>query len=70
MRTTFDYPRRRVRGVASVVGPSIEKNFVRPASRWAKGEKPVPTQPEDWGLANVSLEPRTLCRADWDAATL
>ena len=70
MRTTFDYPRRRVRGVASVVGPSIEKNFVRPASRWAKGEKPAPTQPADWGLANVSLEPRTLCRADWDSATL
>lgn len=69
-RTKFDYPRRRVRGVNSIVGPSIEKNFVRPASRWAKGEKPVPTQPENWGLVDAPLEPRTLCRADWDSATL
>jgi hypothetical protein len=68
-RTRFDYPRRQVRGVASVIGPSIEKNFVHPASRWARGEKPVPTQPEDWGLANVTLESRTLCRADWDSAS-
>ncbi len=65
-RTTFNYPRRGVRGIPSVVGPSIEKNFVRPASRWAKGEKMVPTQPTDWGLRNLTLEMRTLCRADWD----
>lgn len=65
-RTTLDYPRRQVRGVDSVVGPSIERHFVRPAARWAKGEKPVPTQPENWGLGDVELETRTLCRAAWD----
>jgi hypothetical protein len=65
-RTMLDYPRRKVRGVDSVVGASIEKNFVRPASRWAKGEKPVPTQPANWGLADVKLEARALCRADWE----
>jgi hypothetical protein len=68
-RTTLDYPRRKVRGV-SVIGPSIERNFVRPASRWAKGEKPVSTQPENWGLGDVVLESRMLCRAEWDAVTV
>lgn len=67
-RTTFDYPRRKVRGVDSLLGPSIEKNFVYPASRWAKGEKPVPTQPENWGLGDVDLDSRVLCRAAWDTA--
>ncbi len=65
-RTTFDYPRRRVRGVDSVLGPSIERNFVAPAGRWARGELPLPTQPENWGLSDVALEERTLCRADWE----
>jgi hypothetical protein len=65
-RTTFDYPRRQVRGVRGVLGVSIERNFVQPARRWAKGHKPVPTQPQNWGLLDVKLEMRTLCRADWD----
>jgi len=64
-RTSFDYPRRKIAGVDSVVGPSIERNFVEPASRWARGETPMPTQPEDWGLAREPLEERVLCRADW-----
>jgi hypothetical protein len=66
-RTTFDYPRRRVRGVDSVLGPSIERNFVEPAVRWARGELPLATQPENWGLADVTLEERTLCRAAWES---
>ena len=37
-RTAFDYPRRRIRGVNSVLGPSIERNFVKPASGWARPE--------------------------------
>jgi hypothetical protein len=65
-RILFDYPRRKVAGAESVVGPSIERNFVHPASRWAKGEKPVPTQPENWGLRDSALEQRLLCRAAWD----
>ncbi len=65
-RTAFDYPRRRIRGVNSVLGPSIERNFVKPASRWAQGAIPRPTQPESWGLADIALEERQLCRAAWD----
>jgi hypothetical protein len=65
-RTAFDYPRRRIRGVDSVLGPSIERNFVKPASRWARGEIPRPTQPANWGLADAVLEERLLCRAAWD----
>ncbi len=67
-RTKLDYPRRQVRGISTALGPSIEKNFVHPASRWAAGEKPVPTQPANWGLMDVPLKPRILCRADWDVA--
>jgi hypothetical protein len=65
-RTAFDYPRRRIRGIDSVLGPSIERNFVKPASRWARGTAPRPTQPENWGLADTPLEQRLLCRASWD----
>lgn len=65
-RIAFDYPRRKIAGVPSVLGPSIERNFVAPASRWAKGEKPVPIQSENWGLGDVVLEQRLLCRAAWD----
>ena len=65
-RMIFDYPRRKLRDVDSVIGPSIECNLVQPASRWAKGEKPMPTQPEGWGLGDVPLPERMICRADWD----
>jgi hypothetical protein len=65
-RILFDYPRRRVRGVGSVTGRSIERNFVAPASRWAIGDVPTPSQPEDWGMADVALEERLLCRAAWE----
>ncbi|MFI5000702.1 MAG: hypothetical protein ACHQK9_12555 [Reyranellales bacterium] len=68
-RTKFDYPRRKVRGVESVIGPSIERNFVEPASRWARGTSPVPTQSENWGLGDEPLEQRVLCRASWDRAS-
>ena len=27
-----------------------------------------PTQPENWGLRDVPLDERTLCKADWEAA--
>jgi hypothetical protein len=66
-RTWLNYPRRTVRGIDSLVGPSIERNFVRPASQWARGARPVPTQPENWGLADATLEQRVLCQATWDA---
>ena len=65
-RTAFDYPRRRIRGINSVLGPSIERNFVKPAAGWARGARPEPTQPANWGLADIDLEQRLLCRAAWD----
>jgi len=67
-RILFDYPRRKIRGVESVIGPSIERNFVARASRWAQGELPYPSQPANWGLADQALEERTLCRAGWETA--
>lgn len=68
LRTWFNYPRRKVRGVDSILGPSIERNFVRPAARWARGGRLVPTQSKDWGLAKAPLEHHTICRAAWEIA--
>lgn len=65
-RTMFDYPRRKIRNIESIVGPSIERNFVKPASEWARGAMPAITQPKNWGLADRPLEQRILCRAAWD----
>jgi hypothetical protein len=67
-RMLLDYPRRRVRGIDSVIGPSIERNFVSRASRWAAGGRFRSSQPRNWGLADVALEERVLCRADWEGA--
>ena len=64
-RSAFDYPRRKVAGVDSVLAPSIERNFVKPAEQWAHGIRPQLTQPENWGLADQALEERLLCRAAW-----
>lgn len=65
-RMTFDYPRRHVRGVDSVMGPSVERNFLRDATAWARGATPSPTQPETWGLADEPLEVRTICAGNWE----
>ncbi len=66
VRILLNYPRRRVRPIKSILGPSVERNFVWPASRWARGVRPRLTQGKDWGLANEHLEERKLCRAAWD----
>lgn len=66
IRLLMDYPRRRVRGTESPLAPSFERHFVDRASRWNRGERFVPDQPEDWGLANAPLEQRQLCLAEWD----
>jgi len=68
-RGFFDYPKRKVRGVESVIGPSIERNFVKPAEEWAQGAVPQFNQPENWGLGDQPLEDRVLCRANWDTAS-
>ena len=68
-RGAFNYPRRKVRGLESVLGPSIERHFVRPAERWAQGALPELAQPADWGLGEVALDERILCRAGWTATS-
>jgi hypothetical protein len=68
-RVWFDYPRRKIRNIDSVIGPSIERNFVKPASDWARGALPTVTQPKNWGLGDYPLEQRVLCRADWDPSS-
>jgi hypothetical protein len=67
-RSLFDYPKRKVRGVDSVLGPSIERNFVKLAEEWAHGAVPQLSQPENWGLVDQPLEERLLCRAAWSKA--
>jgi hypothetical protein len=67
-RSLFDYPKRKVRGVDSVLAPSIEHNFLRRAEEWAHGATPQLSQPEDWGLADERLEELVLCRARWSVA--
>jgi hypothetical protein len=66
-RMALDYPRRKVRNVPSVLAHSIERQFVDPASRWARGGAVEPSQPADWGLASHSLPTRVLCRAAWES---
>lgn len=65
-RMLLHYPTRRVRNIDSVLAPSIERQFVRPAGRWARGARPVPSQPATWRLADQPLETRGLCRAAWE----
>src|SRR5262249_20819631 len=52
LRTTFDYPKRKVQRVASVTAASIERNFVIPARRWNEGAPYTPSQQENWGLGD------------------
>ena len=65
-RMAFDYPKRRIHNIDSTLASSVERQFVRPASRWAAGARPVATQPASWGLADQSLATRVLCRAAWE----
>lgn len=67
LRILFDYPRRRIRGVDGVLGPSIERNFVVKARRYAKNDTSLVTNKDDWGLAGEPLIERTLAKAEWDA---
>lgn len=68
MRMLFDYPRRRVRGINGIIGPSIERNFVMKARRYARSDTSLVTNSEDWGLAHERLAERTTVRAGWDHA--
>lgn len=67
LRVWLDYPRRRVRGLEEIVAPSIERNFVAKAARYARNDTSLVTNDADWGLARDSLSERTVLRAAWDA---
>jgi len=66
-RMLLDYPKRRVLGMESVLAPSIERNFVAKATRFARNDVSSPINDEDWGLGDVDLPERILSRALWDA---
>ena len=66
LRMMLDYPRRRFRGIDGILGPSIERNFVMKARRYAKNDMTLVTNTEDWGLARETFVERTTARAAWD----
>jgi len=66
LRKRLDYPRRRVRGIDSLLGPSIERNFVARAERFAQGDLSVPTNDADWGWGSAVFREKVLSRAGWD----
>lgn len=67
-RMWLDYPRRRVRGVDDFLAPSIERNFVAKAVRYARNDMSLVTNSPDWGLADENLPEKIVMRASWDAA--
>lgn len=66
LRVWLDYPRRSVRGLEEIPAPSIERNFVAKAARYARNDTSLVTNDSDWGLARESLIDRTVVRAAWD----
>jgi hypothetical protein len=66
-RMLFNYPRRKFHNVDQFLAPSIERQLAWPARRWARGKRPVPTQPRNWGLADQPLPVHALCHAAWEA---
>lgn len=68
MRMLLDYPKRRVRGIESILAPSIERNFVAPATRFARNDVSVPINDSNWGLGKIDFPERVVARASWDMA--
>lgn len=66
MRMLLDYPKRRVHGINGVLAPSIERNFVAKATRFAKNDISRPLNDTNWGLGGVSLPERIVARGEWD----
>jgi hypothetical protein len=66
LRIWLDYPRRQVRGLEEIRAPSIERNFVAKAIRFARNDTSVATNDAHWGLAHEVLPERILMRGDWD----
>ncbi|MBY0463067.1 MAG: hypothetical protein K2Q34_07795 [Alphaproteobacteria bacterium] len=55
-RIFFNYPKRTFSYTAGALFDSFEKNFVKPARRWAKKHPPFYLNGKDWGLRNEKLE--------------
>ena len=68
LRVWLNYPRRRVRGQEEILAPSIERNFVAKAARYARNDISFVTNDADWGLAREDLAEHTVLRATWDTA--
>jgi len=66
LRVWLNYPRRQVRGLENIYGPSIERNFVAKAARHAKNDVSIPTNDTRWGLGGVQLQDQYVTRAEWD----
>ncbi|MDI1266030.1 MAG: hypothetical protein PS018_22530 [bacterium] len=66
LRIWFDYPRRQVRGVEEILAPSIERNFVAKAERFARNDISLVTNEAEWGLARETLPEKILARGNWD----
>lgn len=56
MRILFNYPRRFFTYAPQVNFDSFEKNFVKPARRWAQKRPPFSLNNVHWGLINEKLE--------------
>lgn len=66
LRILFNYPRRRIVGVESILAPSIERLFVARAERFARNDTSLTTNDKNWGMAGVTLPEKTVTRAAWD----
>lgn len=66
LRIWLDYPRRQVRGLEEIRAPSIERNFVAKAIRFARNDTSFATNDAHWGLAHEVLPERILMRGGWD----
>lgn len=66
MRMLLDYPKRRVRGIESVLAPSIERSFVAKATRFARNDVSRPLNDVNWGLGKAQFPERIVSRAQWD----
>jgi len=55
-RILLNYPKRSFSYAPNAIFDSFEKNFVKPARRWAKKRPPFALNRADWGLRNEKFE--------------
>lgn len=63
-RMLLNYPSRKVAGMDHLRFPSFERNFLWRARRMAKG-RGFKLNGRNWGLVQVSLPTKEICRAEW-----